>query len=218
MKFTGTETIKEATEKIESQLDNLDMDIDKKEKEFEDEGVEIEEEELNAPVFCSDLKNYYSKDKVKGKDDDNYIEAIDDISEEDEDDYTIHRDDSLILCTSTEDGGFSTLEVYIFNSTTNNLYVHHDIVLSAYPLCVEWLPSYQTNYRANFAVVGTFEPDIEIWNLDSLDAMDPDIVLGDAGESSSSIIKVKGKKTKKVQNDVPYHTDAVMSINLNPNN
>lgn len=186
---------------------------------IDDDGdsMHISKEDLKTPIFCSDLKTYYTQEKqVKNEGEGDYIDAIDDISDEDEEDYTIHKDDNLILCTSTEDGGFSTLEVYIFNSPDNNLYVHHDIVLSAYPLCVEWLPSYQNNNRANFAIVGTFLPEIEIWNLDVLDAIDPDLTLGNP-EQDEKIIKNISKKKNKIKNvNSNYHTDAVMAINLNP--
>lgn len=200
--MTGEETIKETTQKIEEQLENLDIDNQMME----------DDDEINTPNFCSDLKSYYTQEK---KDADEYIDAIDDLSDEDEEDYTIHKDDNLILCTSTEDGGFSTLEVYIFNGPSNNLYVHHDIVLSAYPLCVEWLPSYQNNNRANFAIVGTFLPEIEIWNLDILDAIDPDVVLGNP-EEETIIKNMKSKKNKLKNSSSNFHTDAVMAINLNP--
>jgi periodic tryptophan protein 1 len=197
--------MKETTEKIEAQLENLEID-------------EMEDDDVNTPVFCSDLKTYYSKGgKGEKTDEDQYIDEIDDLSDEDNEDYTIHKDDNLILCTSTEDGGFSTLEVYIFNGQSNDLYVHHDIVLSAYPLCVEWLPSYQNNNRANYAIVGTFLPEIEIWNLDVLDAIDPDVVLGDSEEAEPIIKNIKSKKNKmKQQKTSLFHTDAVMALNLNP--
>ncbi len=203
--------------KIEEQLENLE--IDKKdipkidiEKYDKDEVLEEEDEDMETPVFCSDLKTYYTKEEKKGKDD-NYIEAIDDISDEDEEDYTIHKDDNLILCTTTEDGGFSTLEIYVFNSPTNSLYVHHDVVLSAYPLCVEWLPHFQNNARVNYAVVGTFLPEIEIWNLDVLDAIEPDLVLGNDEQSIIKNIKSKKKKSKMKSN---FHTDSVICLNINP--
>jgi len=204
VKFTGNETLKEQSAKIEEQLEKLEINKN-------NEMIDDADEDL--PVFCGDFKNYYTKGDQQNEDD--YIEAIDDISDEDEEDYTIHKDDNLILCTSTEDGGFSTLEVYIFNGPSNNLYVHHDIVLSAYPLCVEWLPSYQNNNRANYAIIGTFLPEIEIWNLDVLDAIDPDVVLGST-EEEPIIKNIKNKKNKLKNTTSNYHTDAVMAINLNP--
>ena len=34
---------------------------------------------------------------------------------------------------------FSTIEVYVYEESTNNLFVHHEITLSAFPLALEWL-------------------------------------------------------------------------------
>jgi len=39
-----------------------------------------------------------------------------------------------------ENNEFSSLEIYIYADKKNNLFVHHDITLSAFPLAIEWLP------------------------------------------------------------------------------
>merc|ERR1711957_804160 len=52
--------------------------------------------------------------------------------------------------------------------TTGNLFVHHDIMLSSFPLCLDWLPVVPSSLEGtnatmgNYAIVGTFYPDIEI--------------------------------------------------------
>jgi len=43
---------------------------------------------------------------------------------------------SLLTC-ATED--FSHLDIYLYEEDCDNLYVHHDIILGSFPLCVEWL-------------------------------------------------------------------------------
>jgi hypothetical protein len=66
-------------------------------------------------------------------------------------------------------------------------------------------------------IVGTFVPEIEIWNLDSEDCA-PIAVLGSYDESE----KTKQKSVKKFKNkDGPAfsettHTDAIMCLSLNP--
>lgn len=71
----------------------------------------------------------------------------------------------------------------MFEESNFNLYVHHDIMLSSFPICMEWLgvdPSTFGNAesdRANLAVLGTFLSDIEIWNLDILDNVEPALLL-----------------------------------------
>ncbi len=49
-----------------------------------------------------------------------------------------------------------------------NMYVHHEVILSAFPLCVAWLDCRADGgtHPGNYAAVGTFNPGIEIWNLD----------------------------------------------------
>lgn len=86
-------------------------------------------------------------------------------------------------------------------------------MLANYPLCIEWLPlDPKHNTKGNYAIVGTFNPEIELWNLDTVDAIEPDCILGDSKPSS------KLKKKKKPQESPNSHSDAVVSINLNPFN
>ena len=62
-------------------------------------------------------------------------------SEEDKEDYTIRKTDSLIVAATAEND-HSNLEIYIYEHEKSNLYVHHEIILGAYPLCLEWLPNW----------------------------------------------------------------------------
>lgn len=84
-----------------------------------------------------------------------------------------------------------------------NLYVHHEVQLSAFPLAVEWLPIEPASVegdagtRGNYAVVATFLPEIEIWNLDVVNVLEPSVVLG--GEVDLDRKKVKQFKKKQVQ-------------------
>jgi len=86
---------------------------------------------------------------------DNYPEAFSD-SEEEKEDFTIRKTDSIIV-TATADNDHSNLEVYIYEHEKSNLFVHHEIILAAYPLCLEWLPEWQGE-KSNLIVVGTFLP------------------------------------------------------------
>lgn len=102
-------------------------------------------------------------------------------NEDDEDinDIKINSMDSLLLVGKTEDD-LSILEVYVYENEANgsgNLYVHHDIMLPSFPLCVEPINyNFQQDFK-NFCAVGTFLPEIEIWNLDFIDPMYPHIIL-----------------------------------------
>jgi len=63
-------------------------------------------------------------------------------------------------------------------------------------------------------IVGTFSPEIEIWNLDS-ENCEPVAVLGSAEDPKMKVKNFKKKKTL-VANPEQTHTDAIMSLSLNP--
>lgn len=114
----------------------------------------------------------------------------------------------------TEDD-YSHLEVYLMTEE-GNLYVHHDITLPDFPICLAWMdtPPYRLNDKqdtiGNYIAVGTFDPAIEIWNLDVLDPLEPSAVLG--GKTT----KVSKKKKKETTTYLPgSHTEAVMGLSWN---
>lgn len=158
--------------------------------------------------------------------DDPYI-TMQENEEEDEEreELQVLATDNLVVAAKVEDE-VAYLEVYVYEDEADNLYVHHDIMLPAIPLCVEWLdipvgkssldqPVDQTS-KANYVAVGTFDPDIEIWDLDTVDCMYPNAILGQGGEDSKTEAepgkkkKKKRKRSKKVNDD--YHVDAVLSL------
>lgn len=100
------------------------------------------------------------------------------------------------------------MEMYIFVESESNMYVHHDFMLDAYPLCVEWLGSTSAGSEGSFAAVGLINNSIQIWNLDTLDAMKPCQVLG-----APKKVKGKTKKKKKGAKGAPMaHDGAVLCI------
>ena len=161
------------------------------------------------------FSNELNPNAKNNEEDSKYPLGFDD-SDEDKDDYTIRDTDAMIVAASVE-GDFSSLEVYVFEENTSTLYVHHDIMLSSFPLCLEWLPyspgSLTTGgSKGNYIIVGSFLPEIEIWNLDELNALQPKFLLGGSIQS-----KKKGKHLKQKTQYIPgSHTDAVMSLSLNP--
>ena len=90
----------------------------------------------------------------------------------------------------------------------SNLYVHHDILLPAFPLSLAWLdcgPSGRTQ-SGNLAAVGTMNPGIEIWDLDVIDTVEPVATLGgelqqggapENGKEQNSKQKKREKKASK---------------------
>lgn len=173
--------------------------------------------------------------------------------------FQVYPTDNQILATRTDDG-VSYLDVYIYDDGAgapagsqeeeadkqdpdvargmvrgSSLYIHHDLMLPNFPLCVEWL-SFQpqgevdASNTGNFAAVGTMDPTIEIWNLDCVDKAFPDVILGDMNEAElekeeeeKQRQKTKtrhGKKSKKSKKSgkkvLPdRHTGAVLSLSHN---
>lgn len=195
----------------------------------EDEDIEIEEEEhyLQLPT---------EEDKL-----------------EERAEQQIYPTDNLILATRTEDE-VSYLDVYIYDDGAGaldpedekdaegekkydedvkrgmvregNLYIHHDLMLPAFPLCVEWLsyrPKGENDIKnvGNFAAIGTFEPTIELWNLDCIDKAFPDVILGEneyaewSAKNTGSKSKKNKKKKKASKVYSKCHTDAVVSLSHN---
>ena len=113
------------------------------------------DEDDHVPIFTSELAKLKEKELGKigkntdpdagedediGMDIDENAEFPDEFSEssEDKDDYTIRKTDHLIV-TATADDDHSNLEVYIYDHKNGDLYVHHELILGSYPLCLEWL-------------------------------------------------------------------------------
>lgn len=143
----------------------------------------------------------------------------DDEDEEDREELQIFATDNLLLAARIEDE-VAHLEVYVYEDEADNLYVHHDIMLPAYPLCVEWINSHPgkaaVDYQdanTNFAAIGTMDPDIEIWDLDTVDCMYPNAILGRGPDEDDKTKKKKRKKSKKVNDS--FHVDAVLSLAAN---
>jgi len=106
----------------------------------------------------------------------------------------IREEDHVFLATSCEEDA-CTLEVYVFEEDEASMYVHHDVALGAYPLCVEWISRTSSSEDGNFAAVGSIDHTIQIWDLEQLDPLEPHQVLGVAKKKPKS----KGKAKKKKQ-------------------
>ena len=138
-------------------------------------------------------------DRKNAKFNDQYPVEIED-SEDDEENYRIRASDCLLIAGKIEQES-ATLEIYVYEEKEYNLFVHHDIMLSSFPVALEWLccdfSSTEGNEvpRANLAIVGLMTPEIEIWDLDAMEPVEPITALG-------------GKAG---------HTDAVTSLALHTN-
>ena len=159
---------------------------------------------------------------------DPYITLQENEDEDDErEELQVLASDNMVIAAKVEDE-VAHLEIYVYEDEADNLYVHHDIMLPAIPLCVEWLDlpigkgSSEPSSTGNFVAVGTFDPDIEIWDLDTIDCMYPNAILGAGGKKveenpeqgeEGTKKRKKRKKSRKVNDD--YHVDAVLSLAAN---
>jgi periodic tryptophan protein 1 len=139
--------------------------------------------------------------------DDPYLTAQPDDDDEDLEDFVIRATDMMLVCGVTEEDELSHLDVLIvpdglseFGVDMEKLeanpeaqvtqlssfappdpYVHHDYLLPAFPLSLAWLPV------PNMVAVGTMESDIELWNLDMVEAPEPTALLSGHSQSVLSL-------------------------------
>ncbi|GMY22606.1 periodic tryptophan protein 1 like [Fagus crenata] len=136
-------------------------------------------------------------------------------------------------------------DVWIYQESDDgdpNVYVHHDIIISANPLCTAWLDyPLKGGEKGNFIAVGSMEPSIEIWDLDIIDEVQPCVVLGGIAErkekkkkkeishhsyttgqqnilasaSGDKRVKIWDVATGKCNNTMEHHTDKVQAVAWN---
>jgi periodic tryptophan protein 1 len=160
--------------------------------------------------------------------DDPYLISKEDEDEDEIEDMTIKPADLLLLTARTEDD-VSHLEVWIYEDSKpgpdggSNMYVHHDIMLAAFPLALAWMDCGPgEREKGNFVAVATMHPGIEIWDLDVIDAVEPVATLGGpespiSAEEQEVKTKKSKKKKKKEENKMKEgsHVDAVLALAWN---
>jgi periodic tryptophan protein 1 len=196
-----------------------DDDDDLKEYDLEHYDDEVDEAAGDTMAMFGNANNlvFHENDE-----DDPYItmQGNDEEDDEEREELQILATDNLVLAGRIEDE-VAHLEVYVYEDEDDNLYVHHDIMLPAIPLAVEWLDlpvgksaASSNTGRGNTVAIGTMDPDIELWNLDVVDSMYPDAVLGQGSEDAGADKPKKKKKKSKKAND-NFHVDSVLSLAAN---
>ncbi|TKX23321.1 WD domain-containing protein 19 [Elsinoe australis] len=221
----GTKNAKE--DDGDSDIDINDDDLKEYDLEHYDDDDEPEEEDEaeegggSLAMFGNVRSLAYHNSNAE----DPYITLKDDDASDNEEreELEIMDTDNLVLAAKVEDE-VAHLEVYVYEDSADNLYVHHDIMLPAIPLAVEWInmpvnrktsAGAAPSDKANFVAVGTMDPDIEIWDLDLVDSMYPNAVLGAPDTPSSAVPSALAPKKKKKKSKGPnstHHVDAVLSL------
>ncbi|KAI3926482.1 hypothetical protein MKW92_010590 [Papaver armeniacum] len=153
-----------------------------------------DEEDDGIEIFSTAIGDrYYPSNEM-----DPYLKKDDEDDEEEIEDMTIKPSDAVIVCARTDD------EVCVLEELEDgelNFYSHHDIILSALPLCTAWTDwNISGEDKGNYIAVGTLDPAIEIWDLNLIDEIQPFLVLG-------------GRKTAKDKEG--SHTDSVLGLDWN---
>jgi len=137
----------------------------------------------------------------------------DDQSSDEESELSISPDENLIALGKVH-GEFFSLEVWVTNVTDGSLYCHHDTILSSCPLAIEWIgfdPGESDSSSSNLVAIGNMTPDIELWDLDVVNTLEPAFCLKGKWKH-----KRKKKALKKVETS-RGHSDAVLALSWNKN-
>ncbi|KAI5680273.1 hypothetical protein M9H77_01500 [Catharanthus roseus] len=193
----GSKITNSESDSIADAFEKLDMD-------------NYDEEDDDVDLLGAGLSNlYYPSNEM-----DPYLMDKEDDDSEELVDVTIKPEDAVIVCARNEDD-VSHLEVWILEDSEgdSNMYVHHDIIIPAFPLCIAWLDCpIKGGEKGNFVAVGSMDPAIEIWDLDIMDEVQPSAVLGGIVEKKK---KKKEKKKKSIKYKDDSHTDSVLGLAWN---
>ena len=103
----------------------------------------------------------------------------------DEEDYKFKDSDFVLLVAQnqgaegddSEEPDDHTLEVQVYDSEEQNIFVHHDFPLPEMAIALQWIPMVPEQERGSFLAIGTLQPEVELWNLDVVDILEPAAIL-----------------------------------------
>jgi periodic tryptophan protein 1 len=89
----------------------------------------------------------------------------------------------------------------VFNNDKGEFFIHNDMFLPSYPICIEWMdfnPKKEAA-RGHYVAVGCMEPEILVWDLNLTGCLEPAFTLGS--------IKKKSMKHSDAVLDLAWHKD-----------
>lgn len=218
---------------VDENEDQDAMNVDSEAKRNEDDlsQYNLDDYDNDAKVTAvGPFSNIKGLTYYRDNEEDPYITLKDEDDEREE--LEVLPTDNLLVTAKTEDE-ISQLEIYVYDESQENLYVHHDLMLPNFPLCLEWLDftpassssaipqNFSTAGFGNYIAVGTLDPEIEIWSLDVIDAMYPSTIFGRPDQTKAHVPtplgtgKKKKKKSKHRAAEKGYHVDAVLGLSWN---
>jgi periodic tryptophan protein 1 len=202
-KIGGRRTQKRISDDPESTQPSQDDDIDVEDSE-KAESTNVSAVDELGPEFNMDkydeedetdrthLFSVIDADMKLAQEKDDYMN--DEVSDSEDEDYYDIRDNDVLFVAANVEEDACTVEVYLHDTFDGGMYVHHDFLISSYPLSLEYIPTLGS--KQSLLAIGAFDPKIDIWELSVHDPIEPITQLG----------KKKG------------HTDAVISLHLCPQN
>ncbi|EDQ92806.1 uncharacterized protein MONBRDRAFT_13313 [Monosiga brevicollis MX1] len=115
--------------------------------------------------------------------------------DEDADDFRVKPTDNFVVVGRSEEA-LSHIEVHLYNEEEDSFFVHHDILLDSFPLALTWVgydPGAE-DHKGNLIAVGTMEKEIDLWDLDVIDAPEPAFKLGGIERSKKGKKKVRPRR------------------------
>ncbi|WFD45243.1 rRNA-processing protein [Malassezia psittaci] len=219
-------------EDVESSGEEMEEDMNDDPNDLSRYRLDEYDQEPSQSIALGSLSQIRGVSAYRTNEDDPYITLPNDPADEEEEreQLEVLPTDNMIYVSKTEDE-LSMVEAYLYSAQDQSLYVHHDLLLPAFPLHLEWLdyaPAPVTdapNQRVagtmgNFVAVGTMDPEIEIWDMDTVEGVYPNAVLGQKDITSSLDAPAgTGKKKRKLPKarvaNADYHVDAVLSLSWN---
>lgn len=203
-RFGGRRFQKKLIEDPESTQPSQDDDVDVEDVELPKVNKSVSADDELGPQFNmddydaedqNDQSHYFSvidADMKLAQEKDDYMN--DEVSDSEDEDYYDIRDNDVLFVAANVEEDACTVEVYLHDTFDGGMYVHHDFLISSYPLSLEYIPSIGSSH--SLLAIGAFDPKIDLWELAVHDPIEPVAQLG----------KRKG------------HTDAVISLHLCPQN